>query len=70
VTKRGIPSSGGKKFTVRRSGYEVEMVWVDEVIRKESGDALFAPEDAISLGEALILIGRETQQAQEGEGND
>jgi hypothetical protein len=67
MTRKEIPSSGGKKFTVRRNGFEVEMAWVDEVVRKD-GDALFAPEDAVSLGEALILIGREAQQ--EGEGSD
>lgn len=64
MDERCIPSSGGKKFSVRQNGAEVEMAWVDEAFR--DGDALFAPEDAVSLGEALILIGRDVQQ-REGE---
>jgi hypothetical protein len=70
VADKKVPSLGGKKFSIRRNGYEVEMAWVDEAIRKQNGDALFAPEDAVSLGEALILIGREVQQEQEGKGDD
>lgn len=61
----GTPSSGGKKFTVQRNGFEVEMAWVDEVNFHKNGDALFAPEDAVTLGEALILIGRKAQQEKE-----
>jgi hypothetical protein len=62
---KGVPSSGGKKFTVQRNGFEVEMAWVDEVNFYKNGDALFAPEDAVTLGEALILIGRKAQQEEE-----
>lgn len=58
----GVPSSGGKKFTIQRNGYEVQMAWVDEVVRHASGDALFTSEDAISLGEELILTGKEIQR--------
>ena len=31
------------------------MAWVDEAIYHGNGDALFTPEDAVTLGEALIL---------------
>lgn len=64
MTSKEISSSGGKKFTVQRNGFEVEMAWVDEAVGYTEGDALFAPEDAISLGEALARIGREAQQRQ------
>lgn len=67
MTGKDIPSSGGKKFAIRRNGFEVEMAWVDEVIRHESGDVLFSPDDAVSLGEALTLIGKEAKRAEEGE---
>lgn len=65
MIEKDIPSLGGKRFIVRRNGCEVEMAWVDEAIRHANGDALFAPEDAVTLGEALILIGRKAQQERE-----
>lgn len=65
MTVSDIPSAGGKKFAVRQNGFEVEMAWVDEAIRHRNGDALFAPEDAVTLGEALILIGRKAKQKEE-----
>lgn len=60
----GVPSLGGKEFTVKVSGDEVELNWSDEAVREFSGDALFTPDDSIRLGEKLIEAGRAAKRGQ------
>jgi hypothetical protein len=53
MDSKKVVSTGGKRFTVSTNGDEVHLSWVDKGF--EDGDALFAREDGITLGAALLL---------------